>query len=278
MGVTACSAPDERIALRPLALAVAAEPPPLDPAPPAPPAPSSVSGPRALVSASSMIELAVAGHLPALAMLPVGVAERRPVAVVTHGNWGGPQWDCPLWRGILGGGVFILCPRGVPRPDQAPPATPAGIAYTYDSAADLVAEIDAGLDALRAAYGAWMEEGPVLYAGCSRGAFLGASIGPANAARFPRLALIEGGHDPWTPAAIKRFADGGGQRVLFTCGQGGCYEAANAKARLLRAAGVEASVAYAPFMGHVCHDKVAEETRRAMPWLMTGDRRWEAVL
>jgi NAD(P)H-hydrate repair Nnr-like enzyme with NAD(P)H-hydrate epimerase domain len=66
--------------------------------------------------------------------------------------------------------------------------------------------------------------------------------------------------------------------VLFTCGQGGCYADATAKARLLRAAGVEAQVAYAPFMGHMCHDEVAEETKRALPWVVAGDARWEAAL
>ncbi|MFT3769934.1 MAG: hypothetical protein QM820_31275 [Minicystis sp.] len=143
IGVAACSAPDERIAPAPVARAVAA----VESPPPSPPPPS---GPRALAAPSALIELRVEGHLPALAMVPIGATDRRPVAVVTHGNWGGPQWDCPLWRGILGGGVFILCPRGTPRPDQQPPpSTPSETAYTYESAKALEAEIDAGLAALR---------------------------------------------------------------------------------------------------------------------------------
>lgn len=263
IGVSACSAPDEQIAPEPVARAVAAQP-----SPPPPPEP------RALSSPSAIVELPVEGHLSALVALPIGATSRRPVAVVTHGNWGGPQWDCPLWRGIVGADVFILCPRGVPRPDQPPPSSPAETAYTYDSAKTLAAEIDAGLAALRARFGAWVDDGPALYAGCSRGAFLGATIAAEDAARFPRIALVEGGHDPWTPANVKRFAEGGGKRVLFTCGQGACYQAANAKARLLRAAGVEAKIAYAPFMGHLCHDRVAEETKRALPWLFAGDARW----
>lgn len=271
IGVSACAAPDERLAPGSAALAVAAPSPPT-----AAPTSTSVAASRALASPEAVVELIVEGHLPALVALPVGATERRPVAVVTHGNWGGPQWDCPLWRGIVGHEVFILCPRGVPRPDQPAPSSPAETAYTYDSAKALAAEIDAGLAALRARFGAWVDDGPVVYAGCSRGAFLGASIAAEHAAHFPRIALVEGGHDPWTPANVQRFADGGGKRVLFTCGQGACYEAANAKARLLRAAGVEAKVAYAPFMGHMCHDRVADETRRAMPWLLAGDERWRA--
>jgi pimeloyl-ACP methyl ester carboxylesterase len=196
------------------------------------------------------------------------------VAVATHGNYDGPQWACPLWRGILGAEVFILCPRGVARADQPTPRTPAETVYTYDTAASLSAEIDAGLLALRARFGAFVAAGPVLYTGCSRGAFLGATVGSQHAGRFSRLALIEGGHDPWTPAAVRRFAEGGGERVLFTCGQYACFEAAQSKARLLRAAGVEASVAYAPFVGHHCSDRVADETRSALPWLLQGDERW----
>jgi pimeloyl-ACP methyl ester carboxylesterase len=229
--------------------------------PPSPPPPAQ----RRLSAPSALVDLPVEGHLPALVSLPIGATRPRPVAVVAHGNWGGPHWDCPLWRGLLGADVFILCPRGVPRADQRPrPSTPDALA----------AEIDAGLAALRRRFGDFVEEGPVLYAGCSRGAFLGAKLGQRDAARFPRLALIEGGHDPWTPEGAKRFAEGGGERVLFACGQSDCFVASTAKARVLRAAGVEASVAYAPFMGHICHDRVAEETKRAMPWLLTGDERW----
>jgi pimeloyl-ACP methyl ester carboxylesterase len=237
------------------------------------------NGASAEPAPSALVDLPVEGHLPAIVSLPLGATRPRPVAVVAHGNWGGPHWDCPLWRGLLGPDVFILCPRGVPRADQRPrPTTPEETAYTYDTADALAAEIDAGLAALRRSFGDFVEEGPVLYAGCSRGAFLGAKLGPRDAARFPRLALIEGGHDPWTPASAKRFAEGGGERVLFACGQNDCFVAATAKARMLRAAGVEASVAYVPFMGHICHDRVADEAKRAMPWLLEGDERWPPMM
>ena len=51
-------------------------------------------------------------------------------------------------------------------------------------------------------------------------------------ARFPRLVLVEGGHDAWTRDAAKRFRAAGGDRVLFACGQPSCVgESKEAAAR-----------------------------------------------
>jgi acetyl esterase/lipase len=62
--------------------------------------------------------------------------------------------------------------------------------------------------------------------------------------------LVEGGHDPWTPASAVAFARGGGERVQFLCGQRSCTLAAkNAAARLERA-GVSTRVDEVPGMGH----------------------------
>lgn len=254
-----------------------APPPPVELPPRAttsPGAASAARGPEPLSAESSVIDLPIEGHLPAVVALPVGVVDRRPVAVITHGMWGGPQWDCPMWRGVLGGYAFLLCLRGVPRADQPPAASPAGVAYTYASVEALDREMTAGLEALRARFGAFMDDGPGLYVGCSLGANYGVQLATRDPRRFPRLLLGEGGHDRWTPDSARRFAEGGGQRVLFACGQEGCFQAATAKARVLRAAGVEAQVAHAPRSGHVCHARVAEEARRALPWLVAGDARW----
>jgi hypothetical protein len=227
-----------------------------------------------LTAEPSLMDLPVEGHLPAIAAIPVGVVERRPIAVIAHGMWGGPHWDCPMWRGVLGGYVFVLCPRGIPRPGQPKDLPPSGIAYTHASLDALGTEIEAGLTALRARYGAWMDEEAPLLVGCSLGAFYGATLGIRDPRRFPRLMLIEGGHDPWTADSARRFLAGGGDRVLFVCGQPDCVAAANAKTGVLRAAGVPVRVVARLGSGHSCHGDVALAAKGAIPWLTERDPRW----
>jgi hypothetical protein len=107
---------------------------------------------------------------------------------------------------------------------------------------------------------------------------MGVAITTGDPERYPRVILVEGGHDRWTPKAIEAFARGGGERVLFMCGQWACVHAAKAKAKLLEDAGVKTRMIHAAGMGHVYHGAVADQTRAALPWLMEGDARWERLL
>ena len=197
---------------------------------------------------------------------------RRPVVVAAHGNSDGPQWMCPLWRGTAGGDVFVLCPRGIVRADNKAKA-PGETRYTYANAAALEAEVNAGLEALRQRFGAYIAEGPIIYAGFSLGASLGVPVVLRDPRRYSRLVLTEGGE--WTPAAARSFAQGGGQRVLFACGQASCVSAANRHAALLEKVGVATRVVHAVGAGAINHGEVADRTRENLPWLVEGDERWK---
>ncbi len=199
------------------------------------------------------------GFPTAVVSVPIGATARRPVLIASHGNYDRPEWQCQVWRDIVGDGVFVLCPRGVARPDSP---SASDVRFTYESNARLEQEIDAGLAALRARFPEHVDPGAVLYTGFSLGAIMGSAIAARRAALFPRLVLVEGGHDKWTPATAKAFADGGGQRVLFVCAQAGCGAAAAAAAARLDKAGVLARVARSKEAGHRYDGPVAEETRR----------------
>ncbi|WP_437288688.1 hypothetical protein [Sorangium sp. So ce406] len=218
-----------------------------------------------------LVELAVAGFPSAVVSVPIGATARRPVLIASHGNYDRPEWQCEVWRGIAGGDAFILCPRGVARSDS--PST-SDVRFTYESNARLEQEIDAGLAALRARFPEHVDPGPALYTGFSLGAIMGSAIAARRASLFPRLVLVEGGHDKWTPAAAKAFADGGGQRVLFVCAQAGCGAAAAAAAARLEKAGVLTRVVRGKEAGHRYDGPVAEETRRALGWVLDADARW----
>lgn len=230
-----------------------------------------------LTAPSPIEELPIEGHLPAIVALPLGAIGPRPVVVFAHGNNDGPQWACPSWRGVVGHEAFILCPRGVPRPGQPAHRDPGQTRYTYPSYQALDAEIDAGLAALRARYGAHVDDGPVLYTGFSLGSNLGVAVSTGDPERYRRVVLIEGGHDRWTPQAVEAFARGGGERVLFLCGQWDCVHAAKPKVKMLEEAGVKAKMIHAAGMGHVYHGAIAEQARAALPWLLEGDARWERL-
>jgi dienelactone hydrolase len=218
-----------------------------------------------------LIHLPVEGHPAAVVSLPLGATGRRPVIVATHGNYDRPEWQCQVWREIVGDGAFVLCPRGVSRSDS-PSAD--DVRFTYQSNQRLEQELDAGFAALRGRFADYVDEGAVLYTGFSLGAIMGVSIASRRAALYPRLVLIEGGHDNWTPATAKAFAEGGGKRVLFVCAQGGCAADARRAAERLTRAGVEARMVRSKDVGHSYDGVVADETRRALPWALEGDGRW----
>jgi pimeloyl-ACP methyl ester carboxylesterase len=241
---------------------------PLEAAPPPPPSPPSTP---ALAAEGPLVEIPVPGFGSAIVSLPLGATKRRPVLVAAHGNYDRPEWQCMVWREIVGDSAFILCPRGVARPDSP---SRDDVRFTYDSNAALEREIDAGLAALAALFPEHVDPGPVVHAGFSLGAIQGVPIATRTPAKRPRLVLVEGGHDKWTAEAAAAFAKGGGARVLFVCAQKWCTNDAKRAAARLERAGVMTRVVHSAEVGHRYDGPVAEEARKALPWVLEGDARW----
>jgi pimeloyl-ACP methyl ester carboxylesterase len=217
-----------------------------------------------LEDAGQLTALKVEGFGDAVVAVPAAPAP-RPLVLATHGNYDRPSWQCQEWQQLLRDRAFVLCPRGSARPDSP---GPDDVRFTYGSNEELEREIDAGMAALKARYGAWLVDGPVVYTGFSLGAILGVKIAARRPASFPRLVLIEGGHDGWTYARVKAFAAGGGKRVLFACGQKGCQLAAASAAQRLRATEVDSRVVLAPGVGHSYGGPVSGLIAEELPWLL----------
>ena len=229
-------------------------------APSPPPAPSPATQP----DAGKSVDLPVAGFDPAVVAVPREGTAPHGVVIAAHANWDRPSWECDWWKRLLTRS-FILCPRGVLRKDSPSPDDPR---FTYKDDKALEAEIAAGLTALEAAFGDRVSvEPPMLWVGLSRGAFLGAQIATRQPARYPTMILVEGGHDPWTHSGAKAFAEGGGKRVLFVCGQGACTHLAKRAAARLEHFGVETRLENVPGMGHGLNGDADEPVQRALPWL-----------
>jgi hypothetical protein len=214
----------------------------------------------ALESQETLVPLPVPGYLDAVVALPNGARAPRPVLVAGHGNRDDPGGHCEYWSRITDRRAFVLCPRGTPRPD--------GGGFTHGK--ELAGEIDAGLGALAARYAAWVDRGPVVYGGYSQGSYVGTGVVMRNPALFPRVILIEG-NGAWNE---KKFAEAGGQRVLFACGTPGCEKGGLAVAARLQKAGVAARVEHSLGAGHTLGGAVEASVKESFTWVTAGDPRW----
>ncbi len=211
--------------------------------------------------------LEVADFSPSLVHLPEG-GGKAPVLVVTHGAGGTAEAHCELWARIVKDKALLLCIRGRARsPD------PADGEY-YPDHPTLERETFAALSALRARYAARIADGPVLYAGFSQGATMGALMLVDHAQEVTRLVLVEGGFADWSVARARSFRERGGERVLFVCGRKECAGAAKNSAYWFKLAGVPARVEYVQGAGHSHDGRVEARIVESLPWLLEGDTRW----
>lgn len=201
------------------------------------------------------------GFLPATVFVPGGDGP-WPLIVATHGAGGAPEWECEYWRRLTQGRFFIACLRGEPIDRRTSGS------YYYKNHLELGREFRALNDALSRDYSERLASGFALYAGFSQGAIMGAPMIVPHAARFRRLALIEGGYEYWSASTARAFARNGGERVLFACGTRWCAQKAELPARWLRQAKVDVRIEYAEGAGHTPTGEVMSKVQASLSWLL----------
>ncbi len=214
--------------------------------------------------------LAVPSFPDAVVSVPNGATSPRPLVVVLHGTGDRPDWNCDAWRHVTGARGFVLCPRGAVDPRESQPGDRR---YTLRGGAHLRAYLGAALEALGARFAGYVDVEHPLLTGFSLGATEIGQVALTDPARFPRVALLEGGDGVWTASAVDAFHAGGGQRVLFGCGSSWCTAPAHAAAGRLERSGVEARVVFAP-VGHTNDRPLQEAIMSELAWLLDGDARW----
>ncbi|HSY22859.1 MAG TPA: alpha/beta hydrolase, partial [Polyangiaceae bacterium] len=214
--------------------------------------------------------LPVTRHPDAWISLPTGATGPRPVVVMIHGAGDRPDWQCGGWRRATGGYPFIVCPRGAYVPGES---TRDDARYTHRGGATLLAYIDASLEALRAKYPGYADTANPLLAGFSLGASEVLALAVQDPARFPRLVLVEGAVNAWTPAQIDAYLEGGGVRVLYATGQRVNDEAAKATVKRLGERHLDGRAVFAP-VGHTFDPPLEDAVRAQLAWLVGGDARW----
>lgn len=223
-----------------------------------------------LTSPDPLVQLDVPGFGPATVSLPVGAGSPRPVVVALHGHAVRPEHACKNWSRASLGYAFVLCPHGLPAD------APRDAAVTFGSAAATRSEIDAGMHQLRTRYGAYVAEGPAVFAGYSMGAKLGVQLVHEDPSAFPRAAFGEGGYDLLTPQVADDFANHG-VRVLLLCSTKLCEPTFARVRKRLEDAGVAVHLASSGGTKHMFEGAVAEVARAQWPWLVERDPRWSSA-
>jgi pimeloyl-ACP methyl ester carboxylesterase len=150
--------------------------------------------------------------------------------------------------------------------------------YRYISAQQLDREVMLGLDALASRFPEHVDPGPVVFAGFSMGANMGATLIMQHPDRFPRAILVEGGNTDWNDRSALAFSKGGGSRILFGCGTEGCFRWATFCKRRLDRNGITTRIAWGQGGGHSYHDgPVHAALTQAFDWAVEGDARWQAL-
>jgi hypothetical protein len=140
------------------------------------------------------------------------------------------------------------------------------------------------------AYGAYVEDGPAIYAAWSQGATLASvAIKTANDAaaadggqpvlRFDRAVLVEVGHTAIdAKATVSALHAAGVSHVLVSCSSKKCRSFATDARAAAKVAGLSLHVVDVGDRGHWFDAPVFEAIGAELPWLTQDDSRWSAAI
>jgi hypothetical protein len=217
-----------------------------------------------LVASSWLVPIEAHGFGPALASVPLGASVPSPVMIAIHGDHDRPEWTCGSYRSAIQRNAFILCPRGVARPDHD---------FTLGTVSSTRNELRQALPALKARFGAHVAPGSVLLAGLGPSVEHGIELALEEPSFFSRLLLVDGSTRRLTLPAATRFGAAGGRRVLALCSPDACDPDIDARLRALGPTGVAARVVRAQ-RGHGLDTDMVKTLRGEFAWLISGEPRW----
>lgn len=188
---------------------------------------------------------------------PVGATAPQPLVLAVHGAGDRPEWACGGWRLASQVSAFVACPRG---------SHSGAERFAWASSKQLVERVEAAIIKTRARFGAYVSEGPMIYAGFSQGATLAGPLLRAHADRFPIAILAEGGYQISKSSSFARaFREKGGRRIVLVCGTPSCFQSARVASSVLTAAGVEVLVVGDEKAGHNLNERMQRALHGAWP-------------
>jgi predicted esterase len=190
---------------------------------------------------------------------PVGATSPRPLVLGVHGAGDRPEWSCGGWRLASQVSAFVACPRGSPHGDR----------FAWASSRQLGQRVEAAVNRTRARFGAYVDPGPMIFAGFSQGATLAEPLLREQAARFPIAILAEGGYQTANSKAFARaYREAGGRRVVLVCGTPPCFRSARSAMKVLMGAGLETLVVGDEKAGHNLNQRMQQALQAAWPQIV----------
>jgi poly(3-hydroxybutyrate) depolymerase len=216
-----------------------------------------------LTASSWRLALEVPGFGAASLAVPLGATTARPIVVVLHGQNDDAEWQCGSFRGVVGGGVFVLCPTG-----QA-----QGGRHGWGSVDETAAELRAALGALKQRFGGHVAKGSVAIIGYGAGGEQATELARQEPSFFARVALVDADPSAFSPTTSKIFAERGGKRVLFFCVTASCDDRGAERATLLGRSGVAVKTVRAE-VGPYLDQRYTDALKGEVTWLLEGDARF----
>jgi hypothetical protein len=225
-----------------------------------------------------LADLSVPTFPDAVISAPSGARARRPVIIVFRSRGEPAERSCEMWRQLTAARGFVVCPRDqedVPDAPSTPPARPAESPYARRGGVNLRDFVDVLLDSLGTRFLGYVDgQRPVLVASQTLTDEV-ARIASDDPRRFPRIVLLDGGADSFSPARIHAFHWSGGDRVLFGCTSGPLFDRARRAARELDRAGVESHAVRADAK-RTSDDAMKNALADEWTWFLGDDPRWAA--
>lgn len=230
--------------------------------------PSASAAPPPSGSASAVPLDLAAYDDPIVLVPPTADGSKAPVVVAVHGIQSMPESVCDPLRETVATRAFVLCPAGV-----AVGFENGEKLYQFADAPRLWDEIEAGLEALRAAYPDDVDTDKPMYVGFSQGSILGVDVVTREAA-LPYAVFVEGGNDAWNKDRIATLAKRGTKRVLLVTGSEYWVTRARTAVPLFGDTGVAVHHVHLDGLGHHFDGQVAKTIDGEIDWLADGDPRW----
>lgn len=207
----------------------------------------------------------------AFVAVPVGARERRAVVVGVHGAGDRADWSCSEWQAVTAGWAFVVCPQGIRHP------TDPG-AFVWGSAEAIAAQADQAVRAVRARYGQWVEEGPLIYGGWSQGASLAAQVIASRPGTYDRAVLVEVGHTPLDAGQVAAgLVAGGVRRAVVSCSSWKCRGFAKGFEGAARRRGLLVRVNDVGLRGHLFDEPVFRTLGPVFVWMVDDERRFAGL-
>ena len=197
---------------------------------------------------------------------PLGAEDPRPIIVGVHGLGDRGDWACGGWRLASSNYAFVVCPQG---------KSLGGGLHAWESPEAVRRRIELAVSAVRKRFGAYVAEGPMIYAGFSQGANRAEATLLNEAHLFPVAILVEGAYRILqSPSFARKFRAGGGQRIVIACGGGPCFDSAKAEKVQLERAGLEVIVTGDTHAGHSLNKQMQNALQRVWPDVVRGLPGW----